>query len=144
MSSKKVTWANHQGGYLEHKLNISPIGRSRSVHTRKPQKSISTNMSKLIIDKHVEMLKHVRQQIEKCQRDLLLLQEHCMWLMKEEDIISRKIKWNIMNNNSKKIIIRMHKIDKNLEEKREKIKEKKIHLGQLSNKMKATEKSTKL
>jgi hypothetical protein len=101
-------------------------------------------MSKIITDRRVKMLKHVRQQLEKCQRDLLLLQEHCMLLMKEEDIISRKIKWNVMNNNSKKIIIRMDKINKNLKEKREKIKEKKIHLEQLSNKMKATEKSTKL
>ena len=142
MASKKVTWANHKGGYLEHRLDISRDGKSRSVPTRKPQRPIpSRNMARVIRDRHARMLKNIGEKLEKCQRDILELQQYCERLMKEEAVISRAIKYNVMNSWNKAILSRMAKIDKNLVNKREKIKEKKLELRQLSNKMKATKRS---
>jgi len=142
MVSKKVTWANHKGGYLEHRLDISRNGRSRSVPTKQPSRSIpSRNMALVIRDRHVQMLKKIGANIEKCQRELLQLQQYCERLMKEEDIISRRIKHDVMNANNIKIYGRLIRIDKNLVDKRGKIKEKQLELRQLGNKMKATKKS---
>jgi hypothetical protein len=87
------------------------------------------------------MLKNIRDKLEKCHKDILELQKYCDNLMKEEEIISRKIKWDVMNNGSKAILGRMIQIDKNIEKKRGIIREKKLHLGQLDNKMKATQRN---
>lgn len=141
MASKKVTWANHKGGYLEHRRDVSPVGRSRPIPTKQPSRSIpSRNMDRVVRERHVNMLKKIRAKLEKCQRELLQLQQYCEKLMKEEDIISRKIKHDVMNAGNTRIFLRLVQIDNNLVNKRGNITEKKLELRQLSNKMKATKK----
>jgi hypothetical protein len=98
-------------------------------------------MALVIRDRHVQMLNKIRANLDKCQRELLQLHQHCEKLMKEEDIISRRIKRDVMNANNMKIFGRLIQIDRNLVDKRGKIKEKKLELRQMGNKMKATKKS---
>ena len=134
MSSKKVSWANNHGKKLVNEKSVSPTGSSRKVPMRKGSVPIAPqNMSHVLQERYISKLHKIKLSLEKCKKDILELQKKCDYLIKLEDHVASNTSVNIATS-----VFLLTKLDNNMTNNKNEIKNKKLLMRQLKDKKVAT------